>query len=67
MCKRKRLKNNHFHIPDGLINLYDLKFSRCCKGSRVATDMQLHAFADASTVARGAVCYVQRLKSTVLC
>ena len=30
-----------------------------CKGSRVATDMQLHAFADASTVARGAVCYVR--------
>ena len=48
---------------DGLKDLNDLKFSRCCKGSKVTTDMQLHAFADASTVARGAVCYVRYVDS----
>ena len=48
---------------DGLIDLNDLKFPRSCKGSSIAIDMQLHAFADASTVARGAVCYARYVDS----
>ena len=44
---------------NSLCALNDLKLPRCFKGSATAKDMQLHAFADASTVARGAVCYLR--------
>ena len=44
---------------NSLCALNDLKLSRCFKGSATAKDMQLHAFADASTAARGAVGYLR--------
>ena len=48
---------------DSLVALNDLKIERWCKGPKGATDLQLHAFADASTVARGSVCYLRYIDS----
>ena len=48
---------------DSLVSLNDLKIERWCKGPKGATDLQLHVFADAFTVARGSVCYLRYVDS----